>query len=47
MASDESARMEIGRLILSGKMDQLEVGRIGNLFPNTELVINGKRIRAL
>ncbi len=38
---EELAKVKIGKLILSGKIDKPEAERIRQLFPDTEVIING------
>jgi hypothetical protein len=39
---DELEKVKIGRLRLSGKINETETQRIRKMFPNTQLIINGK-----
>ncbi len=38
---DQLKEVKIGKLILSGQIDETEIERIKNMFPNTQLIING------
>ena len=39
---DELAKVKIGELELSGRIDEEGIDRIRNLFPDTEIRVNGR-----
>lgn len=40
---DELAKVKIGELELSGRIDEEGIDRIRNLFPDTEIRVNGRQ----
>ena len=40
---DELAKVKIGELELSGRIDEEAIDRIRNLFPDTEIRVNGRQ----
>jgi hypothetical protein len=44
MIPDEFEKVKVSELILSGKIDILEIQRLKKMFSNSKLIINGKRI---